>query len=121
MKDATVLPEGVSKANFLKAVAEFRTVIGAEWVMTDAEHILQYTKIMIPVDEAKHTPSGALAPSSVEEIQGILAICNKYKVPVWTVSTGRNFGYGSAAPATRGQMVLDLRRMNKIGSIRNSY
>ncbi|MBB4200831.1 FAD/FMN-containing dehydrogenase [Rhodoblastus sphagnicola] len=82
--------------------------------MVDQDHIAQYTKIMLPVDEARHTPSGALAPASVEEIQRILAVCNKYKAPVWTISTGRNFGYGSAAPATRGQMVLDLKRMNRI-------
>jgi 4-cresol dehydrogenase (hydroxylating) len=114
MSNATILPQGVSKADFDKAIAEFKAIVGADWVWTDPEHILQYTKIMIPADEARHTPSGALAPASVEEIQRILAVCNKYKVPVWTVSTGRNFGYGSASPATRGQMVMDLKRMNKI-------
>ena len=114
MSDVTVLPKGVSKANFLKAVAEFRSIVGDDWVKTDEEHILSYTKIMIPEDESLHTPSGVIAPASVEEIQRILAVCTKYKVPVWTISTGKNFGYGSASPATRGQMVLDLRRMNKI-------
>src|SRR5690606_21607164 len=27
---------------------------------------------------------------------------------------GRNFGYGSAAPVQRGQVILDLKKMNKI-------
>ena len=35
--------------------------------------------------------------TSLEQVQGILAICNKYRVPVWPVSTGRNFGYGLLA------------------------
>ena len=50
----------------------------------------------------------------MEQVQAILAICNRYRLPVWPISTGRNFGYGSASPATRGQMILDLKRMNRI-------
>jgi 4-cresol dehydrogenase (hydroxylating) len=69
---------------------------------------------MIPVDAADRAPAGALAPASVEEVQDILRVCNKYGIPVWPVSTGKNFGYGSATAATKGQIILDLRRMNKI-------
>jgi len=108
------LPEGVSAAQFTKAIAEFRTILGEEHVITSAEVLAPYTKIMLPVDEARHAPSAAILPANVEQIQQIVAVCNKYKVPVWPISTGRNLGYGSAAPATPGQVVLDLRRMNRI-------
>ncbi|MEY3123461.1 MAG: hypothetical protein RI993_2286 [Pseudomonadota bacterium] len=30
------------------------------------------------------------------------------------ISIGKNLGYGAAAPAERGQVVLDLKRMNRI-------
>jgi 4-cresol dehydrogenase (hydroxylating) len=53
-------------------------------------------------------------PQSVEEIQRVLGIAQRWHIPLWTISTGRNFGYGSAAPATAGQVVLDLKRMNRI-------
>jgi len=43
-----------------------------------------------------------------------VGICNQHKVPIWPISTGKNLGYGSAAPAERGQVVLDLKRMNRI-------
>ena len=33
---------------------------------------------------------------------------------MWTVSTGRNFAYGGAAPRLPGSVVLDLQRMNRI-------
>ena len=56
----------------------------------------------------------AVTATTVEQVQGVVAICNKYKIPVWTISTGRNFGYGSAAPHHRGQIILDLQKMNKI-------
>lgn len=114
MEQIAVLPPGLSPAKFRKAIAEFRQIVGDEHVAVTPERVAPYTKVMTPGDDADHTPSGAIAPASVEEIQKILAVCNKYRVPVWPVSTGRNFGYGAAAPATRGQMVLDLKRMNKI-------
>jgi 4-cresol dehydrogenase (hydroxylating) len=43
------------------------------------------------------TPSAAL-PASVDEIQAVLRIATEYRIPLWTVSTGRNFAYGGAAP-----------------------
>ncbi len=110
----TLLPEGVSKDAFKSAINEFRAVLGHDSVLVNPESLTSYSKIMLPVPDEAHKPSGALIPHSVEEVQRILAICNKYRVPVWPVSTGKNLGYGSAAPATPGQMVLDLRRMNRI-------
>lgn len=109
-----VLPPGVSTAQFDKAIQEFRSIVGAENLFVDLESLAPYSKIMIPESDAQHQPSGAVAARSVEDVQRILAVCSKYRIPIWTISTGRNFGYGSAAPATSGQMVLDLRKMNRI-------
>ncbi len=114
MSTQPVLPQGVSAAEFARAIAAFRKVVGAEFVITASDRLLPYRKIMIPADENEFAPSGVVAPASVEEVQGVLAVCNQFKVPVWPISTGRNFGYGSASPATRGQMILDLKRMNRI-------
>jgi 4-cresol dehydrogenase (hydroxylating) len=61
-----------------------------------------------------HTPSAAIDPLSEKEVQAIVTIANKYKTPLWTVCNGENEGYGSAAPASLGQIVLDLRSMKKI-------
>ncbi|MGK3967424.1 FAD-binding oxidoreductase [Sorangium sp. So ce118] len=58
--------------------------------------------------------SGAVLPRSVEEVRAVLAIANRYGVPLWTVSLGRNLGYGGAAPRVSGAVVLDLRRLNRI-------
>ncbi|WP_437898503.1 FAD-binding oxidoreductase [Sorangium sp. So ce124] len=58
--------------------------------------------------------SGAVLPRSVEEVQAVLAIANQHGIPIWTVSTGRNLGYGGAAPRVSGAIVLDMQRMNRI-------
>jgi 4-cresol dehydrogenase (hydroxylating) len=108
------LPNGVSESRFDSAINEFSTILGASNVLTKLEHLASYMKIMIAEDAAKHAPSAVLLATTVEQIQRIVKVCNTYRVPIWTISTGRNFGYGSAAPVERGQVVLDLRRMNKI-------
>jgi 4-cresol dehydrogenase (hydroxylating) flavoprotein subunit len=108
------LPKGVSEKTFDAAIKEYQAILGEQNVITQEEFLVSYNKIMIPDEDEHHTPSAAICPSSVEEVQRCLAVCNKYKVPVWPVSTGRNFGYGTTAPANRGQVVMDLRRMNKI-------
>ncbi|MCS6302924.1 MAG: FAD-binding oxidoreductase [Nitrospira sp.] len=108
------LPKGVSEKSFDAAVKEFRRVLGEAHVLVKAEQLAPYTKTMMPVPDADHTASAAIMATTVEQIQKIVGICNKYKVPIWTISTGKNLGYGSAAPAERGQVVLDLHRMNRI-------
>lgn len=114
MAEFTVLPNGVSAEEFANAIDEYAAIVGDENVFVSAESINSYNKIMIPAENYDHAPSGALAPASTEEVQAIVGVCDKYNIPVWPVSSGKNFGYGTAACATRGQMILDLRRMNRI-------
>jgi 4-cresol dehydrogenase (hydroxylating) len=108
------LPKGLSEARFDAAVTKFKAALGQDQVLTSEEHLRPYTKVMMAVDAEKHTPSAVVTATSVEQVQAVVKICNEYKIPVWTISTGRNFGYGSAAPVERGQIVLDLKKMNKI-------
>jgi 4-cresol dehydrogenase (hydroxylating) len=56
------------------------------------------------------TPSAALLPAPIDEIQAVLRIATEYRIPLWTVSTGRNFAYGGAAPRLPRSVVLDLQR-----------
>lgn len=108
------LPPHVSRVDFDTAITQYRALLGDENVLVDPKVLVGYAKIMEPDDDARHAPLGALTPRSVEDIQGILKICNQFKLPVWPISTGKNLGYGSAAPATPGQLVLDLKKMNRI-------
>jgi 4-cresol dehydrogenase (hydroxylating) len=108
------LPAHVDAGRFAAAVKELRAVVGTEWVFADPESTLPYAKSFTPDPRHEHVPSGAVAPASVEEVQAILKVANKYKLPLWTVSTGKNMGYGCATPASSGQMILDLKRMNRI-------
>lgn len=39
-----------------------------------------------------HSPSGAVRPETVEEVRFVVKEANRFKVPLWTVSRGKNPG-----------------------------
>ena len=47
-------------------------------------------------------------------MQAVVRAANKHKIPLWTISTGKNLAYGGSAPALSGSVVLDLKRMDRI-------
>lgn len=109
-------PPGVSEQNFNQALKQFRDTIGGQWVFTDDSHVDTYKDAYSPLwgEPEESKSSAALAPDSVEQIRQILKIANRYSIPLYTVSTGRNLAYGGAAPVHSGSVVLDLKRMNRI-------
>ena len=44
----------------------------------------------------------------------MLKVANEFRMPLWPISRGKNFGYGGAAPRMPGTVVLDLGRLNRI-------
>ena len=109
-----VLPKGVSASDFEQALAQIRTIVGAEYVVAEDTALAPYNKIMMAVPDEQHAPSAAVMPDSVEQVQASMKVLNQHRIPVYPISTGKNLGYGSAAPVERGQLVMDLRRMNRI-------
>ncbi|MGA8012485.1 MAG: FAD-binding oxidoreductase [Candidatus Acidiferrales bacterium] len=110
------LPPGVTSADFSAVIKQFEAAIGKEWVFTSDEDVDLYRDAYSPLwhEEDEPIPSAAVAPDGIEQIQAILKIANAYKIPLWTISTGRNLGYGGSAPLLGGSVVLDLKRMNRV-------
>jgi len=109
------LPPGVSAPTFERALAAFEAIVGATQVAASDASLAPYLDPFAPGTLAESlVPSAALLPANVEEIRAILRVANEYRIPLWTVSTGRNFAYGGAAPRLPGSVVLDLQRMNRI-------
>ena len=113
----TMLAKGVRKKDFAGAVAAMRKVVGDDWVFADTDSVTPWKKSYTPDPYGKHVPVGAVCPHSVEEVQAIVKIANEFRQPIWPVSTGKNMGYGMTTTASPGQMVLDLKRMNRIISV----
>ncbi|MHA1135655.1 MAG: FAD-binding oxidoreductase [Candidatus Thorarchaeota archaeon] len=65
------------------------------------------------IAKGEHTvilPSFAVYPKNTEEVQGILKVANKYKVPVTPIAGAS--GLGVSAP--KGGIILDLKKLDKI-------
>jgi (+)-pinoresinol hydroxylase len=109
-------PPGVTAVDFATAIAQFEAALGKEWVFTSAEDVDLYRDAYSPLwhEPDEPVPSAAVAPDGVEQIQAVLKIANHYKIPLWTISTGRNLGYGGSCPLLTGSVVLDLKRMNRV-------
>ncbi|KAH8890217.1 FAD-linked oxidase-like protein [Thozetella sp. PMI_491] len=118
-----VLPPGVGEEDFARAIEEFVTVVGRDFVFVD-EALSDYIDPYDPYQddpEKRKTPSAAVCPSSTDELQAVLSVANKYKIPLWTFSRGKNLGYGGPAPRVSGSVSLDLHRMNKIIEVNEKF
>lgn len=117
-RELTLTPDGVTPEAFRQAIARFEGVVGPENVLTGTDRLTPYYKTMMPVADEDFAMSAVLQPTSTEQVQEIVRICNEFRVPVWPTSTGRNFGYGTyaqgSASGNRHQVVIDFRHMNKI-------
>jgi (+)-pinoresinol hydroxylase len=110
------VPPGVSPTDFAAALAQFEQAVGKEWVFTSDEDVALYRDAYSPFlgEPDEIVASAAVAPDTVEQVQQVVKIANNYKVPIYTISTGKNLGYGGSAPVLSGSVVLDLKRMNRI-------
>lgn len=93
------------------AFARWSEILDKERVLFEGEATEKYGA---NTTSTLRTISGALRPVTQEEVQKILVIANEERVSVYPISTGHNWGYGTALPAQDGNIILDLSLMNKI-------
>ena len=110
------LPPGVSAADFATAIERFSGVVGKQWVFTSDADVATYRDAYSPLwgEPEERVASAAVAPDSVPQIQQIVRIASELKIPLYTISTGRNLAYGGSAPVYSGSVILDLKRMNRV-------
>jgi 4-cresol dehydrogenase (hydroxylating) len=56
---------------------------------------------------------GLLRPGTREEVQACVRIANRFGIPLYPISTGKNWGYGSRVPVHDG-VLIDLGRLTRI-------
>ncbi len=113
------LPPNVGQADFTAALKAFAQVVGEQWLYTSDEDLYLYRdSYSILWGEAdERTASAAVAPDNADQVVELVKIANRYRIPIYPISTGKNLGYGGAAPALAGSVVFDLKRMNRIVEI----
>ena len=97
--------------NINDVVSELKQKIGERYVSDDPEIQFLYHYDFITTE-----PEGkcdiAIMPDTAEQVQEIVKIANKYKIPVIPWVSGINFG--SIATPRKGGIVVDLRRLNRV-------
>ncbi|OCL11140.1 vanillyl alcohol oxidase [Glonium stellatum] len=120
------IPQGISQHRFFEALDELREELGTQHVELNdkelrsgwyMEHPNTHDMMNI-VEQEELVASAVVYPACTEDVVKIVRWANKYRIPIFPISMGRNLGYGGAAPRVRGSVTVDLgRRMNKILNI----
>ncbi len=105
------LTADVKPGSFDHAMVEMRAAVGSEHVLLESEALARYSCDTIPW---QRTCSAVVYPSSRDEVCAIVKIAAQHRLPVWTFSKGKNWGYGATMAAENGAVILILERMNRI-------
>jgi 4-cresol dehydrogenase (hydroxylating) len=96
---------------FQEAAEAWRGIVGAEHVLTDDDSRAAYSRNVGGL--VRDVPL-IVCPGSTREVQAVVREANRLSIPVYPISTGMNWGFGSRLPVREGCAVLDLGRMNRI-------
>jgi len=96
-------------------ISELAEIVGRENVLTEKDDLLCYARdryppLVFPKDFP--IPIAVVRPISTKEVQKIVEIANKYRIPI--VPRGGGTSFSGSATSIDGGITLDLTRMKKI-------
>ena len=91
------------------ALAEWATILDESGVIAAGA-----AKFGASTTGAKRTIPAVLRPANQEQVASVLQVAQRWRVAVYPVSTGNNWGYGSANPVEDDCVILDLSRLDRI-------
>ncbi|MDZ4197883.1 MAG: FAD-binding oxidoreductase, partial [Kiritimatiellia bacterium] len=95
------------------ALREWKRIVGEDGVVTGAELRPWLANVGGSIREVPC----AILPRSTEEVADVVRVANRFRIPLYPVSRGCNWGMGSRLPVRNGTAIVDLRRMNRIREI----
>jgi 4-cresol dehydrogenase (hydroxylating) len=93
------------------AMEAWQNVLGRDRVQDTTAATARYGPCTTNV---KRQILAALCPTSQPEIIEIVKIAEQLQIPLYPISTGHNWGYGTANPARDGCVIVDLSGMTQI-------
>ena len=76
------------------ALGDLANAVGPDALLTSEEDLREFRDPFAFASWDDYTASAVVMPETVEQIQDIVRIANRHKLPLWTHATGRNNGYG---------------------------
>ena len=90
---------------------ELLQILGPEGLLSDADAIERCTRTCLPF---RSIASIVVYPRNTEQVQAIVKAAGRADVPIWPVSTGKNWGYGEKTAVYEGGITMVLERMNRV-------
>jgi 4-cresol dehydrogenase (hydroxylating) len=101
----------VSSEDLQLSLQQWVQVLGAQFVQTDRSALRAPETATFATTQRI---SAILQPGNREQVQECLRIANQFHTPLYPISSGKNWGYGSRVPPMDGCALLDLSRLNRI-------
>jgi 4-cresol dehydrogenase (hydroxylating) flavoprotein subunit len=95
-----------------QALESWQGILGKENVLIGEEAHVSYGSSTL--GGTQRVILAALRPNTREQILSLVKVSAQHRIPLYPISTGHNWGYGSASPVTDGCVIIDLSRMNRI-------
>src|ERR1700681_3592952 len=89
---------------------ELRNILGPDGLISTSEEVRTYECDGLTNFRVK--PSAVVLPTSTEQVQGVLRICHRERIPF--VARGSGTGLSGGALPVAGGIVISLTRMNRI-------
>lgn len=97
--------------NLALALDRWAEVLGSEYVSRDPPVLAGAETATFPTTQ--RIPA-LLRPRDRPQVQECLRIANHFGIPLYPISSGKNWGYGSRVPPADGCALLDLGRLTRI-------
>ena len=90
---------------------ELRGILGPNGLVADVDAIERCTRTCLPI---RNLASVVVYPGNTEQVQAVVTAAARADVPIWPVSTGKNWGYGEKTAVYEAGITMVLERMTRI-------
>ena len=97
--------------DLMNAIQQWSLSLKASQIITDPQILQQYGTATY---KTTHQISAVLKPDNKKQVQEVVKVASYFKVPLYPISSGKNWGYGSSVPTADNCVILDLGSINKI-------
>jgi len=97
--------------NLPSAIVAWQALLGNEHVLTQDSDLMPFQTATFS------TQSQVLAvirPKNSQQVSEAMKVANQYKIPIYPISTGQNWGYGSSVPPGDNNVIMQLSGMHAI-------
>jgi len=96
---------------FANAISSWREALGSENVVLEPEQLVSAATATFHTGRQIRA---ILSPDTRDNVQACLRTSNRHGIPIYPVSAGKNWGYGSAVPTADRCVLLNLSKLNRI-------